>query len=201
MEVNDIHIKCVLVGDGAVGKTSMLISYTEGMFPEEYVPTVFDNYTTTIQIDGEVITLALWDTAGQEQYARLRSLSYPETDVFVFCYSVVSRSSFENVKGRWHPEISHHAPNVATILVGTKIDIRNDPKKLKKVTDEEGGESLPTKEQADALMKEIGSKLSLECSALSQEGLKEVFEGAVRAALKKFDGGAKPKKSMKCSLL
>eukprot|EP01101_Sappina_pedata_P011498 TRINITY_DN7741_c0_g1_i1.p1 TRINITY_DN7741_c0_g1~~TRINITY_DN7741_c0_g1_i1.p1 ORF type:complete len:201 (-),score=66.54 TRINITY_DN7741_c0_g1_i1:197-799(-) len=200
MEVNDIHIKCVLVGDGAVGKTSMLISYTEGMFPEEYVPTVFDNYTTTIQIDGEVITLALWDTAGQEQYARLRSLSYPETDVFVFCYSVVSRSSFENVEARWHPEISHHAPGVATILVGTKIDIRNDPKKMKKITEDEG-ESLPTKEMADNLMKKIGSKLSLECSALSQEGLKEVFEGAVKAALRKFDSGHKQKKSPKCAIL
>jgi len=197
--MNDIHIKCVLVGDGAVGKTSMLISYTEGLFPEEYVPTVFDNYTTTIQIDGEVITLALWDTAGQEQYSRLRSLSYPETDVFIYCYSVVSRSSFENIKSRWVPEIQHHAPGIATILVGTKSDIRKDVKKLKKITDEEG-DILPTKEMAEAMAKEVGAKTSLECSALNQEGLKEVFEAAVRAGLKKFDSKDK-RKGFKCAIL
>ena len=104
-------------------------------------------------VDGKTISLGLWDTAGQEDYDRLRPLSYPQTDVFLICFSLVSPPSFENVKTKvllfyslpmacqyrmnlqWYPEISHHAPQTSVVLVGTKLDLREDPATVEKLRD------------------------------------------------------------------
>jgi GTPase SAR1 family protein len=64
--------------------------------------------------------------SGQEDYDRLRPLSYPGTQVFLVCFSIISPSSYENVLSKWVPEIQHHAANVPIILVGTKSDLRSD---------------------------------------------------------------------------
>ncbi len=118
-------VKCVIVGDGSVGKTSLLISYTTHEFPSNYVPTVFDNYSTTLILDNEPISLGLWDTyARSEDYDRLRPLSYLQTDVFIMCFSVVSRDSFDNITKKWIPEIKHHQPITPIIILGTKTDLR-----------------------------------------------------------------------------
>jgi len=173
------NVKCVVVGDGAVGKTSLLISYTENRFPVDYVPTVFDNFTTGVEVDGKLINFALWDTAGQEEYSRLRALSYPETDVFLLCFSVVSPASFDNIKTKWYPEINHNCPSAKCILVGTKIDLREDKQTLENLK----GEKLPTFEMGKKLAEEIRAECYLECSALTQEGLRRVFEEAIRAVI------------------
>ncbi|KAG5985639.1 hypothetical protein E4U43_005962, partial [Claviceps pusilla] len=91
--------KIVVVGDGGCGKTCLLISYSQGYFPEKYVPTVFENYITypTHSPSGKTVELALWDTAGQEEYDRLRPLSYPETDLIFVCFAIDCPNSLDNV--------------------------------------------------------------------------------------------------------
>lgn len=158
--------KCVVVGDGAVGKTCLLISYTTNKFPKEYVPTVFDHYAVTVTISGEPYTLGLFDTAGQEEYDRLRPLSYPQTDVFLVCFSVVKPNSFENLKEKWIPEILHHCQNTPFLVVGTQIDLRDDPVQIEKLT--RFKQKPITFEQGMKLAKEVKAVKYEECSALTQ---------------------------------
>lgn len=82
------------------------------------------------------VELALWDTAGQEDYDRLRPLSYPDTDVILMCFSVDSPDSLENIPEKWTPEVKHFCPNVPIILVGNKKDLRNDPNTMRVSTRE-----------------------------------------------------------------
>ncbi|KAM9998538.1 hypothetical protein ACTFIY_008192 [Dictyostelium cf. discoideum] len=177
-------IKLVVVGDGAVGKSCLLIAYTTNAFPGEYVPTVFDNYSANVMIDGKPFNLGLWDTAGQEDYDRLRPLSYPQTDVFLICFSIVSRASFENVRAKWYPEILHHAPNIPIVLVGTKNDLR-------------GHHDLKRPEvsaaEANNLVRELGFSGYVETSALLQTNLRELFSLAIRTASNPKSASAKKK--------
>lgn len=189
------NIKCVVVGDGAVGKTCLLISYTTNAFPGEYIPTVFDNYSANVMVDGKPINLGLWDTAGQEDYDRLRPLSYPQTHVFLVCFAVVSRPSWNNVKSKWIPEINHHAPGVPIILVGTKADLRNDDDTIAQLRSK--NLTMVSAAEGQSMADDIGAKGYLECSALTQEGLKNVFDEAIRAALDK----PKPPSEGCCTLL
>lgn len=188
-------IKCVVVGDGAVGKTCLLISYTTNKFPSEYVPTVFDNYAVTVMIGDDPYTLGLFDTAGQEDYDRLRPLSYPQTDVFLVCFSVTSPASFENVKEKWFPEVHHHCPGVPCLIVGTQVDLRDDQAVLDKLGRQKQ-RPVPT-DAGDRLARELGAVKYVECSALTQKGLKNVFDEAIVAALEP----PVTKKKSKCTIL
>ena len=95
-----IKKKLVVVGDGGCGKTCLLIVYSQNRFPEEYVPTVFENYIPIVEFHGKLVEFALWDTAGQEEYDRLRPLSYPETDVILMCFAVDYPASLVNVQDK-----------------------------------------------------------------------------------------------------
>lgn len=159
----------------------MLISYSNNQFPEEYIPTVFDNYNAAVLFNNQHVTLGLWDTAGQEDYDRLRPLSYPDTQVFLICFSLINPISYENVRAKWSKEVKRYTQNVPIILVGTKLDMREDPEIAKRL----GAQSLSpiTFEQGLALAKEIGAYSYAECSAKTQKGLTKVFNDAIEGML------------------
>ena len=175
-------IKFVVVGDGGCGKTCLLVSYTTNSFPGEYIPTVFDNYCANVMVNSKVFNVQLWDTAGQEDYSRLRPLSYPGTDIFIMCYSIVEPTTFTNIKSVWYPEIRHHCPNSPIILVGTKLDLISNDSIIHKLTQQ--GKKIISPEDARNLSSEYNLDGYFQCSSLTQEGLKEVDEG-IRTVLKK----------------
>eukprot|EP01091_Cochliopodium_minus_P009885 TRINITY_DN2532_c0_g1_i2.p1 TRINITY_DN2532_c0_g1~~TRINITY_DN2532_c0_g1_i2.p1 ORF type:complete len:136 (-),score=20.60 TRINITY_DN2532_c0_g1_i2:35-442(-) len=75
-----------------------------------------------------------WDTNGNEDYNKLRPLSYSQTDVFLLMYDVSNRSSFNEIFKKWAPEVKHHMPNSPIVLCGNKIDLRNDKDKIEKMS-------------------------------------------------------------------
>ena len=200
------RIKCVVVGDGGVGKTCLLIWYSTNEFPSDFVPRIFDGpvlgfRTPGVVIGGKPCTPELWDTAGQEEYDRLRPLSYPQTDVFLVCFSVVSPSSFKNVKEKWIPEMIQvckghcsqcSIPLPPFLLVGTKIDLRDDAGMIERLANEK--QKPLTLEMGEKLARELGAVKYVECSALTQEGIKDIFPEAILAALK-------PQRKNKCLIL
>eukprot|EP00020_Sapocribrum_chincoteaguense_P005124 CAMPEP_0170747674 /NCGR_PEP_ID=MMETSP0437-20130122/9444_1 /TAXON_ID=0 /ORGANISM="Sexangularia sp." /LENGTH=183 /DNA_ID=CAMNT_0011086459 /DNA_START=171 /DNA_END=722 /DNA_ORIENTATION=+ len=131
-------------------------------------------------IDNEPFNLGLWDTAGQEDYDRLRALCYPATDVFLVCFSVVSPTTLDNVRLKWVPELKHHCPDVPRLLVGLKTDLRTDTGALAELKAANKDPISATK--GTEFAKKVGAVKYLECSALTQTGLKEVFEQATIAA-------------------
>lgn len=171
--------KLVAVGDGAVGKTSMLVSYTSNSTPTEYTPTVFDNYNAITMLKDKPVSVCCWDTAGQEDYDHLRPLSYPQTDVFIVCFSLTSQTSLANVYIKWVPELKRHCPDVPIILVGTKLDLRNNSNHFAGMN--RYGMEMVTNQQGKALADKIGAISYVECSAITQENLKMVFDKALLA--------------------
>ena len=158
--------------------------------PHTHTQCSFDNYTANVFVDGRPVSLGLWDTAGQDDYDRLRPLSYPDTDVFLICFSLVNPNSFSNVADKWYPEISHHAPGVPKILVGTKLDLRDNAAELERLKARR--QSPITLQQGDAMRKKISAVSYKECSALTQVGLKDIFDEAIKVVL--FPESKKKKK-------
>lgn len=180
----------VVVGDGAVGKTCMLQTYSTGQFPEDYVPTLVDNFSSNVMVRGQSMNLNLWDTAGQEDLAKVRQQQYPGTHVFVLTFSLDRKDSFENIKSLWVPDVRKHAPeNVPLILVGTKADLRAE------------GQAKVTEEEVRQLGQDIGAYAVVECSACQNKRLKEVFIKAAEAHLEQRSSLKKGGEKGSCVLL
>jgi len=186
----DFHyIKMVTPGDGAVGKTCLLIRGVTKKFPEEYVPTVFDNYELPMSTDALV---SLWDVGGREDYDRLRPLSYPLTDIFLLCFSLISPTSLSNVVTKWHPELQHHCPQTPILLVGLKKDLRENQEVIEKL--QNCKQSPVTHEQGLEVAKKINAVAYREVSSLTGEGVEELFATAVELVVHPTEGFGKKKK-------
>lgn len=175
--------KLVVVGDGGCGKTCLLIVYSQNRFPEEYVPTVFENYVPIVEFGGQLVEFALWDTAGQEEYDRLRPLSYPETDVVLLCFAVDYPASLANIQDKWVPEVTHFCEGVPFLLVGLKTDLRDDPNSVRQLASQ--GIQPLTPAQGMQVATEIGARRYMECSARTGHGVQEVFDAALQEACAK----------------
>ncbi|UZJ54180.1 hypothetical protein CBS101457_003500 [Exobasidium rhododendri] len=175
--------KLIITGDGNSGKTSLLCVFAIGEFPTKYEPTVFDNYVAEIRLDGKPVQLALWDTAGQEEYERLRPLSYASAHVILIAFSLDTPDSLENAQYKWSEEARRICgTKIPVLLVGCKSDTRE-------VLQQQGKEFV-TREQGQEIALQIGARSYHECSALRNEGVDSVFEAATRASMLVRGSGA-----------
>ena len=191
MAKGTLRRKLVIVGDGACGKTCLLMVFAKKTFPEVYIPTVFENHVAQVQLNNMCVNLSLWDTAGQEDYDRLRPLSYPESDVVLIAFAIDAPDSLDNVLDKWIGEVLQHCKNIPILLVALKKDLREDENTLQ---DLRNSNQVPVSyEQGLACAEKIGAKYA-ECSAKLNQGVDELFELAAKMSLVSS-------KKNKCSLL
>ncbi|XP_037825600.1 ras-like GTP-binding protein RhoL [Lucilia sericata] len=171
------NLRILIVGN-VVGKTTLLKTYLNKEFYESYYGTiVHQEYDCNITVDDKEYKLTLVDTAGLEEYKRLRPLAYPNTDCLVLCYSIAHADSFKHIEDYWLPEFRMYCKGVPFILVGTQLDLRgaNSVENLKCLTAEQG----------HSLKDKIKAYSFVECSAKDINSLNKVIEEAVRAAINK----------------
>uniref|UniRef100_A0A8C9BY25 Ras homolog family member F, filopodia associated n=1 Tax=Phocoena sinus TaxID=42100 RepID=A0A8C9BY25_PHOSS len=222
------ELKIVIVGDGGCGKTSLLMVYSQGSFPEHYAPSVFEKYTASVTVGSKEVTLNLYDTAGQEDYDRLRPLSYQNTQLVLICYDVMNPTSYDNVLikvrplsqpaclwrrayGRgpspdarpllpqWFPEVTHFCRGIPMVLIGCKTDLRKDKEQLRKLR---AAQLEPiTYTQGQSACEQIQAALYLECSAKFRENVEDVFREAAKVALSALKKAQRQKRHRLCLLL
>ena len=121
------HLKLVFLGDSAVGKTALLRQFNTDLPPEEDQQVVVYNFKDSIQVEGKKYLVRCWDVRlWSEGYERLRPLSYPGTDIFLLCFDITNRTSFNSIKDSWITEIRHHISDTPFLIVGNKMDLRKN---------------------------------------------------------------------------
>ncbi|XP_037115312.1 rho-related BTB domain-containing protein 2-like [Syngnathus acus] len=194
-------IKCVVVGDNAVGKTRLICAracnatLTQYQLLATHVPTVWaiDQYRVCQEVlersrdvvDDVSVSLRLWDTFGDHH--KDRRFAYGRSDVVVLCFSIANPNSLYHVKTMWYPEIKHFCPRAPVILVGCQLDLRYaDLEAVNRARRPlarpiKSNEILPP-ERGREVAKELGVPY-YETSVVAQFGVKDVFDNAIRAAL------------------
>ncbi|XP_074655294.1 rho-related protein racA-like isoform X2 [Tubulanus polymorphus] len=168
------RMQLILAGDGNIGKSMLIHANADDGIPPEYGarmdPSLGFELYALVTIDGKKYNISLFES-GPEDYDRLRPLSYPQTDVFLMCFSVDRPTSFENIRDKWYPEVRRHCPNVPCLIVGCKADLRWDAHASTR--------TLVSTKSIQQLSKELGFQY-FETSAKSSAGLKEAFGAAIK---------------------
>ena len=167
-------IRIVAVGDGAVGKTCMLTVFKGDPFPEDYEPTIFENHHEMRTFQGKQFCLHLWDTAGQEEYDRLRPMSYAKCDCVLICFALNNADTLKSVESQWILECKEYCPKAAIVLVGTKADLWKPSE-----------DGAITQDQIDEVAKRVHAFKAINCSAKTRENVENVFDLAIAAVLSK----------------
>lgn len=139
-------------------------------FPPSYTPTVFDNYSAIEDVNGEVVSVTMWDLPGQDEYNLVRAKCYEQCnfDVIVMCFAVDLRDSFDNLQYKWMEEYKQYVPKSPLIILGCKADLR-----------EEGNSDHVSKSEGEKFAKEIGAASYLECSATDPDSVSKVIKEAI----------------------
>ncbi|KAJ3607881.1 hypothetical protein NHX12_024932 [Muraenolepis orangiensis] len=166
--------KIVVVGDTQCGKTALLHVFAKDSYPENYVPTVFENYTASFEIDKQRIELNMWDTSGSAYYDNVRPLAYPDADAVLICFDISRPETLDSVVKKWQTETQEFCPGAKVVLVGCKLDLRTDMgimRELSKVR------LIPvTHEQGTGLARQVGAVAYAECTAkYSENSVRDVF--------------------------
>ncbi|XP_035715764.1 ras-like GTP-binding protein RhoL isoform X3 [Folsomia candida] len=131
-------LKVVVVGDGMVGKSCMCKSFAnkEPYRNKAYQPTISETHVISVIVEWKLFLIIVWDTAGIEEWEKLRSQDYENTDCFLCCYSIENRTSFTNVESKWIPELRRYCPTTPVIVLGMKKDLRSPSNSL--ISEDEG---------------------------------------------------------------
>ena len=171
----ELKFKILIIGNSAVGKTSMLLKYTENRFPEAHIATIGVEFKVKIiETDKYKVQLNIWDTAGQERFKSLTKSFYNHTNGIIYVYDITDYETFEGVKS-WMNEAEPYGIH-ESILCGNKLDLA------------EKGDRKVTVEEAEEKCKEFDIIWGGECSAkdFTVEDLKQQFEKYTREIFNKI---------------
>uniref|UniRef100_G1QG26 Ras homolog family member F, filopodia associated n=1 Tax=Myotis lucifugus TaxID=59463 RepID=G1QG26_MYOLU len=193
------ELKIVILADGRPSVTGFLGGPRRGATPWHYAPSVFEKYTASVTVGNKEVTLNLYDTAGQEDYDRLRPLSYQNTHLVLICYDVMNPTSYDNVLIKWFPEVTHFCRGTPMVLIGCKTDLRKDKEQLRKLR---AAQLEPiTYTQGLNTCQQMQAALYLECSAKFRENVEDVFREAAKVALSALKKAQRQKHPRRCLLL
>ncbi len=177
-----VNLKVIIVGDFAVGKTSLCRRYATGMFAEDYKPTIgVDIFTRRVEIEGlGTVILSIWDTAGQEKFRRMYPKYYKGAKYGLVVYDITDRKTFESIR-EWVETIRKHAGDIPIMLVGNKADL--EPYREVK------------KEEGEELAEELNLVGFIETSARTGASVDEAFERPIKVVLERIESESSLEKS------